>query len=193
MSRETLHESISAVMDSEADELELRRVLGAMDDPQEQAMWARYQIARAALHRELMDPQLDLLSGISARLAEDEKPSEAAYSDSKPEAIPRQGVRSLWSRVGRMAIAASVTCAVLVGVRFYNQNTEVTTLASQPTETAAPVAVAKLQVEPSHRGAEVHVVSETLGSWKEPRVQQAIQPASFTETKPVTATHAAGQ
>lgn len=32
MSREALQESLSAVMDNEADELELRRVLNAFDD-----------------------------------------------------------------------------------------------------------------------------------------------------------------
>ena len=37
MSREALQESLSAVMDNEADELELRRVLNAVDDPETRA------------------------------------------------------------------------------------------------------------------------------------------------------------
>lgn len=188
MSREALHESMSAVMDNEADELELHRVLGALDEPQEHALWARYQIARAAMHRELMDPQLDLLSGISARLAEESCETESSKMPLEPKA---QDKPSLWSRLGRVAIAASVTGAVLVGVRFYNLNSEAPTLASQPAATA-PVAVASVQPDSSRR-VEAKMVSETLEAWKEPRVQQAIQPASFTDTKPVTATHAAGQ
>lgn len=39
MSREALHESLSAVMDNEADELELRRVL-AGDNPELRATWS---------------------------------------------------------------------------------------------------------------------------------------------------------
>ncbi len=48
MSREALQESLSAVMDNEADELELRRVINALDDVETRETWARYQIARAA-------------------------------------------------------------------------------------------------------------------------------------------------
>ena len=41
MSREALQESLSAVMDNEADELELRRVLNAVDDAETRATWSR--------------------------------------------------------------------------------------------------------------------------------------------------------
>jgi len=50
MSREALQESLSAVMDNEADELELRRVLSATDDADTRATWSRYPVARAAMH-----------------------------------------------------------------------------------------------------------------------------------------------
>ncbi len=56
MSREALQESLSAVMDNEADELELRRVLNAVDDAETRATWSRYQVARAAMHKELLLP-----------------------------------------------------------------------------------------------------------------------------------------
>lgn len=107
MSRETLQESLSAVMDNEADELELRRVLAASEDGELRGTWSRYQIARAAMHRELLVPQLDIASAVSAALAE-----EAAPARKTP----------IWRSVGRVAVAASVTVAVLAGVRFYNQD-----------------------------------------------------------------------
>ncbi len=110
MSREALHESLSAVMDNEADELELRRVLAADGDDEMRATWSRYQIARAAMHRELIEPRLDIASAVSAALAEEPAPAAA-----KP-------VRSGWRGLGRLAVAASVTVAVLAGVRLYNQN-----------------------------------------------------------------------
>jgi sigma-E factor negative regulatory protein RseA len=110
MNREALQESLSAVMDNEADELELRRVL-ACEDPAQRAQWARYQVARAAMHRELLEPRLDLAAAVSAAIAD--------------EVSPKSGIKSAWRSLGRVAVAASVTVAVLAGVRFYNQETSV--------------------------------------------------------------------
>jgi sigma-E factor negative regulatory protein RseA len=108
MSREALQESLSAVMDNEADELELRRVLSAVEDSVARATWSRYQVARAAMHKELLNPHLDLASAVSVALAEEAAPARVA---------PRP-----WRSLGRLAVAASVTLAVLAGVRLYNQN-----------------------------------------------------------------------
>src|SRR5476651_985719 len=66
MSREALQESLSAVMDNEADELELRRVLNAFDDADTRATWSRYQVARAAMHKELLMPHFDISAAVSA-------------------------------------------------------------------------------------------------------------------------------
>ncbi|WP_252271227.1 sigma-E factor negative regulatory protein [Pseudomonas subflava] len=108
MSRETLQESLSAVMDNEADEMELRRVLASAGSDEElRATWSRYQIARAVMHKELLEPRLDIAAAVSAALAS--------------EALPTQA-RSPWRMVSRVAVAASVTLAVLAGVRFYNQD-----------------------------------------------------------------------
>lgn len=108
MSREALHESLSAVMDNEADELELRRVLAAGDDGEMRSTWSRYQIARAAMHKELLEPRLDIAAAVSAALAD--------------EAVPVKPQGSPWRGLGRLAVAASVTVAVLAGVRLYNQS-----------------------------------------------------------------------
>lgn len=110
MSREALKESLSAVMDNEADELELRRVLGASDDAELRATWSRYQIARAVMHQELLEPRLDIAAAVSAALADEALP------------VADKVVRGPWRLVGRLAVAASVTVAVLAGVRLYNQD-----------------------------------------------------------------------
>ncbi|WAC43588.1 RseA family anti-sigma factor [Pseudomonas sp. SL4(2022)] len=110
MSRETLQESLSAVMDNQADELELRRVLAASDDPELRATWSRYQLARAVMHKELLEPRLDIAAAVSAALADEPLPAA-----SQPQ-------RGTWRAVGRLAVAASVTVAVLAGVRLYNQD-----------------------------------------------------------------------
>jgi sigma-E factor negative regulatory protein RseA len=107
MSREALQESLSAVMDNEADELELRRVINALDDSETRATWSRYQIARAVMHKDLLDPRLDLAAAVSAALAD--------------EIAPVKVKRGPWRSIGRLAVAASVTVAVLAGVRLYHQ------------------------------------------------------------------------
>ncbi|MES2819851.1 MAG: RseA family anti-sigma factor [Pseudomonadota bacterium] len=111
MSREALQESLSAVMDNEADELELRRLLAASDDPQLRSTWSRYQVARAAMHKDLLLPDLDIAAAVSAALA-----------DEPVQAPVKVVTRSPWQGLGRMAVAASVTVAVLAGVRLYNQD-----------------------------------------------------------------------
>ncbi|GLZ87778.1 sigma factor AlgU negative regulatory protein [Metapseudomonas resinovorans] len=109
MSREAMQESLSAVMDNEADELELRRVLAASEDQELRATWSRYQIARAVMHKELLEPRLDIAAAVSAALAEESAP-------------PVKAVQGPWRSLGRLAVAASVTVAVLAGVRLYNQD-----------------------------------------------------------------------
>ncbi|MFP3923513.1 sigma-E factor negative regulatory protein [Pseudomonas sp. W5-36] len=108
MSREALQESLSAVMDNEADELELRRVLSAIEDADTRATWSRYQIARAAMHKELLLPYLDISAAVAAGIADEVSPLKAG--------------RGPWRTLGRLAVAASVTVAVLAGVRLYNQD-----------------------------------------------------------------------
>ncbi|WP_137818877.1 sigma-E factor negative regulatory protein [Pseudomonas sp. 2FG] len=112
MSREALQESLSAVMDNEADELELRRVLNASDDVEMRSTWSRYQIARAVMHKELLEPRLDIAAAVSAALADEAVPLVA----------PVAAVPARWRGLGRLAVAASVTLAVLAGVRLYNQD-----------------------------------------------------------------------
>lgn len=131
MSREALKESLSAVMDNEADELELRRVLGASDDAELRATWSRYQIARAVMHQELLEPRLDIAAAVSAALADEALP------------VADKVVRGPWRLVGRLAVAASVTVAVLAGVRLYNQDevsgTQLAQQAAQPALTSPQV------------------------------------------------------
>lgn len=68
MSREALQETLSAVMDNEADELELRRVLAACgEDAELRSTWSRYQLARSVMHREPTLPKLDIAAAVPTR------------------------------------------------------------------------------------------------------------------------------
>ena len=157
MSREALHESLSAVMDNEADELELRRVL-AGDNPELRATWSRYQLARA-VHKELIEPRLDIAAAVSAALAD--------------EAAPVRSSATGWRSLGRLAVAASVTVAVLAGVRLYNQN-----------EVAGPQ-LAQQAPQPTISVPQANQGPTVLAGYSE----QAELPAQTAESAPVERWH----
>lgn len=176
MSREALHESLSAVMDNEADELELRRML-AGDNPELRATWSRYQLARAAMHKELIEPRLDIASAVSAALAD--------------EAAPVKAQRNGWKGLGRLAVAASVTVAVLAGVRLYNQNevagSQLAQQAPQPSisvpQTSQGPAVLAGYSEQTEAPAQATADGAPVERWHEERlpsyVRQHAQQAAF--------------
>ncbi len=112
---ESLKESLSALMDDEADDLELRRVLKRLpEDSELQEVWARYHLVSASLRREVhARPGVDLLSGIQAALADDAAP---VMTPSGQEAK----TNTYWRPLGQAAIAASVAVAVLFTAHNFN-------------------------------------------------------------------------
>jgi sigma-E factor negative regulatory protein RseA len=166
MSRETLQESLSAVMDNQADELELRRVLAASDDPELRATWSRYQIARAVMHKELLEPRLDIAAAVSAALADDAAP------------VAQQPQRGPWRTVGRLAVAASVTVAVLAGVRLYNQDditgAQMAQQATQPAlsipQVSGPAMLAGFKTSEEQSSSATSAVGEGQPGWHEQRL-----------------------
>jgi sigma-E factor negative regulatory protein RseA len=166
MSREALQESLSAVMDNEADEMELRRVLSASDDAELRATWSRYQIARAVMHKELLEPRLDIAAAVSAALADEPLPVQ-----------DKTVVRGPWRSVGRFAVAASVTVAVLAGVRLYNQDevasTQLAQQTAQPTLSApqaqGPAMLAGFSTAGEQQGV-AETASEATPGWHDQRL-----------------------
>lgn len=142
MSSESLRESLSALMDNEADELEVRRVLKACgDDSSLRSDWARYQAARALMHKEPWQGKIDLSAGIAAAIADEPVPAPSA------DPVPAKAARA-WQGVARLAVAASVTVAVLVGVNMFQQDASPTgsaTVAEQAPPVALPAAAGAAQ------------------------------------------------
>ncbi|MEY3017579.1 MAG: hypothetical protein RL336_714 [Pseudomonadota bacterium] len=97
-------ESLSALMDNETNELELHRLLNQAHEPELRARWSRYHVARSAMRNDVSSfSHIDISSAVSGAIE-----SEAA------------GKKSWVTAIGSMAVAASVTLAILVGVRVYN-------------------------------------------------------------------------
>lgn len=74
---DSIHQSLSHLMDNEADELELRRLLKACDEQPELAQtWHRYHLVRSVLHKELeQDQLLDIADRISLALEDEPAPA----------------------------------------------------------------------------------------------------------------------
>jgi hypothetical protein len=98
-------ESLSALMDSEATEFELRRALKHYDEKGEDAqVWRRYHLARTLMREQRVDSTVDISSRVMASITEEQS---AQVEETKT---------SSWSAVSSMAVAASLTLAVMVGL-----------------------------------------------------------------------------
>lgn len=111
---ERLRESVSALMDGEADELELRRLLADSESEADaiDKTWARYHMIQDVLHgaeQDLSFQQLDISSQV-----------RAAISNEPLLAKAEKPVSSWLKPVAGFAVAASVAMAVVVGVQQIN-------------------------------------------------------------------------
>lgn len=105
-----IKESLSALMDGQADELEVRRVLKEVAENDElRETWRRHQMAAAAMRRELPEQVVDYSAAIRDAIEEEQSLSS------------QKAVSRFLQPLGRFAIAASVAAVALVGVQQYNQ------------------------------------------------------------------------
>ena len=116
--QESLLESLSAAVDGEAEELELRRVLNAVrDDDELRAKWARLHMIGAAVRASSMN---NALPPSAREVAAAQHAPWLVAADAAPHALPRAGSRtsSKWlaplTGIG-VAAAAALTVVVLFG------------------------------------------------------------------------------
>ena len=111
-------EALSALVDDEVSELELRRLLKASEDDVElKQQWQRYQLIGAAIRKDLPAVNYtDLSASISAAITEDSE-----FDTGRVRAVHQSAgkLAALWSTLGRVAVAASVAGAVVFGVQSY--------------------------------------------------------------------------
>ena len=103
-----LRESLSALMDGEAQSIELQRILKrCKDDDVLRTTWARYQLTSSLLHRHEIDSSQHLL-GFADRV---QQALESSHGDARVAVNHRQGF-------AKFAVAASVAFAVVAGVQW---------------------------------------------------------------------------
>lgn len=120
-----LYESLSALVDDEASELEVHRLLLESEkDPSLRTRWYRYQLARAALRGETVAAScaVDLSDQIRAaisRLDQDELSDDVSQASAAND-TPKTKQTRWWANAGRFAIAASVAGVVLITAQQMN-------------------------------------------------------------------------
>lgn len=110
--RTQLNESLSALVDNEASEMEIHRLLASAEqDAELRERWHRYQLARAAMKGEAVGAvSMGFADGIR------EAVSGLDFDEPVQQSGRREQQDKRWkSNMGRAAIAASVAAIVLVG------------------------------------------------------------------------------
>ena len=173
---ENLSETISALLDNEADDLELRRFLKSCEqDPTLQATWERYSLVQSALHASAQP----VSAGLSQRIAEQIELQE-------PLSVTVAPAQSSWKEgFTKMAIAASVAAVFLVAVQLNLDSglgtSSIPTLADQSAENSeSPVTLSLAATTP---GVEVPVLVD--GGI----VRQYIESLTLDDEEPVRIEH----
>jgi sigma-E factor negative regulatory protein RseA len=100
-----LRESVSAVLDGEADDLELRRLLASAEHQEIRAAWRDYHLHRDSLAGvDMRFAHIDISMRVQSALAEEQRPAAVH-------------LQRWWRPLASVAVAASVAAVVAVGVR----------------------------------------------------------------------------
>ena len=121
---EQLGESLSALMDGEASEQDLQRVLDNIDDQAVRGAWMRFQSASHSLTAGAAGDRhnVDLSSRICAAVEREpalEMPVEVVAPESPAQIRPVARWQQFSRPLASVAVAASVFAAVLLGTQFY--------------------------------------------------------------------------
>lgn len=131
---ENMRETISALLDNEADDLELRRFLKSCEqDPALLEAWERYSLAQSVLHEAAQPVNASLSQRIAAQIEQEEPLSST--TEAKTVAPAQSAFREGFTK---MAIAASVAAVFLVAVQLSLDNgsgtSAIPAMADQSTE-----------------------------------------------------------
>lgn len=165
-------ETLSALLDGEADELELRRVLKAMEtDPELAQRWERYHLAQSVLH--------DRGIGVSSSLSQ----NVAAAIDGEP-ALAKSPSNTPWQQqLSRIAIAACVAVVAVVALQPDTSQPTAPNMVQNDSSTSSEVATV-----PTSLVAESAVNAE-LDPAAQERLREYIEAMSFDPEEPVRMEH----
>ena len=159
--QESLKESLSALMDGEASELEVRRVLTETGESVDlQKTWSRYHLASQTMRGEKISASIDLSSSISELIADE--PNHGQSSAASGSSVNK----GLLGQVGRVAIAASVAVVAVFAVNQFNADNSgnvaeiaETTVPAEPAPAASSPSVNDLPIGYGTSGLSARTVS----------------------------------
>ena len=135
-------EALSALMDSELSEFELRRLLARVsEDPELLATWERYNLARAVFQPEPLNLKLTAGDALSSRVmaaVAAEPAFETVGSPPKSQAAESISAPAWTTQFARIAIAASVALAVFVGMQSVLNTPDTPAIAGQDAQQSGP-------------------------------------------------------
>lgn len=160
-----LMESLSALLDNEADDLEIRRLLkNAPQDKELEQTWRRFNLVSSVLHHEEVAP----IAELTTQRIFDAIQAEETYNLSEPMPVITS-VGTLWKGVARMAVAASVALAAFISF----QNFIVEPVGS------APVAVQSAPTAEIMQLADTHSNTVEFDAAAQQRLNEYIDSASI--------------
>ena len=126
---EKLKQSLSAVIDDEADEFELRRVLDELNtDAQLRGLWERYHLVGSLLRQECVHEPLAMRERVWLNLDQETFRGESQEDVGQIVGQEAQAPEAAAGRFGRgvgLAVAASVAFAVVLGIATLQSGSEV--------------------------------------------------------------------
>lgn len=178
-------ESLSALLDNEADDLELRRVLKACEqDTQLLETWERYSLVQSVLHESAIPVSPSLSQRIAAQIE----------AEATPETKTPTLDSSNWQQgMAKFAIAASVAVVFMFAVQ--------SNLSSNPESVSAPAIAQGTQVDVQelagpqaiNQPATTLVASEEVDpvalQAAQQRLREYIESMTFDEEEPVRLEH----
>ncbi len=130
------NESVSALMDGEVADFELRRTLDRIEsEPELSEAWQRYHLIRSVMrNEEVSELDLDISANVMSAL-ELEPELEIAIEDDVVSATDEGKKHHFWKPIASMAAAASVTAMVILGAQNINQPQNETIADTRPSYT----------------------------------------------------------
>jgi len=171
-----LAESLSALVDNQATELELMRILKASEqDVELKAAWARYQLAGSILRGEQLSvAPTDFAARLSAAIADEEVYGEAARAASSSATVGSVTAKTQQSwlyNLGRVALVASVAGGMILGVNQFSASDRQTAELAVSTQAAPAPTDASLSL-PSGLTSPLNTRTVALQSGYETRPQE---------------------
>ena len=140
-------ESLSALMDGEADELEVRRILNQLDkDDELRGKWKNYHLMGSLMREESFD-SIDLTQGINQALDGVNSPINHEAPQLKEQNTVSAAKPAWYKPLTSVAVAASVTLAVLVGVQSIEPDSGVGLASNVSQSPAAELTASTISLE----------------------------------------------